>query len=156
MWIEPVIDRTSQDVDTALKKIREWKSQGNPSISDLKACFNISDINRIEGNIHHLSIKLNEYYYKQEIELREWEMLDIPTKADMDELIAKVELLVDKYFAIAGMPDIPNKLLNYEEVNDIEKILLMIKVAIIDMENSFKKCGAFKCGQKTFLPLKRS
>ncbi len=155
-FINPIFDRTQADVEYAINKIEQWKGEDNPAVTELKGALNVTDLNRIENNIQELSDLLNQYYYLQQNTQRTWALSDIGTVDAVNELLAKVQSLVDSYYVIYGSPSVPNKLNKYQEVNDVEKILFMIRAAIGDMVGSFKKCVTFKCGQTSFLPLKRS
>ena len=59
VWINPVYDRTQEDVEYAKQKIAEWIAadtmENSLVVHDLKGCLNVSDLNRIEGNIKYLA-----------------------------------------------------------------------------------------------------
>lgn len=66
VWIQPVYDRTNEDVAFAQEQIQKWidaKLSGNPvETYELKGCFNLTDINRIEGDIQYISDRLDELH----------------------------------------------------------------------------------------------
>jgi hypothetical protein len=148
-WLEPIFDRTQADVDFALGEIAKWK-RNDVSVSDvyeLKGCLNVSDINRIEGNIQYLAETLRKYYYFPTTTSKTWSMDGLPNTTDVSRIIGNIRKIISAYYADATAPALPNTILTYEQVNAIEKNLYLIKAMINDMAISFRECGTFNCGE---------
>lgn len=156
VWLEPIFDRTQADVEFALQKIAEWSASGNSQGGyELKGCLNVSDINRIEGNIAYLAETLEKYQYGVNVKTREWSISDLPTEQDIARIVNNTCELLEAYYVPHGIPALPKEMLSYGEVNDVEQILSFIKEVLDSMIGSFKKCNTFRAGSKVILPTKR-
>lgn len=145
-WSEPIFDRTQADVDFAIKKIQEWKNSGATNITDLKGCFNVSDLNRIEDNTRYLSDKLSELYYFSSVTTRHnWNVAHLPTQSDIDRIIQNTRTLILSISTEA--PELPTTLLTIDDVNCIEFNLYKIKMILDEMTTSSVECGTFDCGE---------
>ncbi len=156
-WKEPVFDRTKADVDFAIAQIKEWKkATGSISFKNLKGCFNVKDMNRIESDLDYLNNLLEDYYYgKVDFEPKHWDSEGIPDITDIKRLTNGLKERLKSFEGITN-PKVPEQLLDYKEVNDYEELLFKLKRAIETMEKCFKKCGTFKSGQNIFLPIERT
>lgn len=147
-WVKPVYDRTLADVTFALQKIQEWKANGTTDTTDLKGCFNASDLLRIENNMRYLADELNSLYYRNDVATeRNWSMSSLPNAANITRLINNVNKLWTAYFMPPNSPNLPTSLITYEQVNALEKNLYLIKNMMDSMINSFRECGTFECGE---------
>ena len=152
-WISPVFDRTYNDVLTAIEKIEEWKDTSQPITTDLKACLNYDDLNRIEGNIDYLQTEFNNLGYSVSLVIKTWTNSGLP---NMDDFTRILENITTLYNLITTPSSLPTNMLNYEEVNKMEKCIYEIKILLEAMITDFQKCGMFKCGARRMLPLRRS
>lgn len=141
-WISPVRDRTQSDVDYAISQIKS----GNNS-TEFKGCFNVTDINRIENNTRYIADRLNVLKYTNSIETKLWDMYGIPNITEVTRLINNVSKIIAAYYKPDGSPSLPSTLLTYEQVNNLEQMLYMIKHLIDNEENAFRYCGTFNCGE---------
>lgn len=141
-WISPIYDRTQSDIDYALSQIKK----GNNSL-ELKGCFNVTDINRIENNCRYIADRLNVLKYTNTITTKTWDIYGVPNITEVARLINNVVLLIDAYYQSPDAPLLPSTLLTYEQVNSLEKNLYMIKHLIDEEENEFRFCGTFNCGE---------
>lgn len=159
MWIEPVFDRTQEDVDYAIQKIAEWITAditGNPlMVHDLKGCLNVSDINRIESNVEYLSQQLASYYYTPDTNIKSWTKVGTPNENDIKRILYNVRALIEGFYQQSNAPDVPVSLVGYEDVNAVEKNLSLIKELLDYMVKSFKSTGTFYSGSILFLPIRR-
>lgn len=159
VWIDPVFDRTQADVDFATQKIAEWIAgsiTGNPLVVyDLKGCLNVSDINRIEGNIAYLADEFSRLYYPPDTSVKSWTAAGIPNEQDISRILYNVRALITAYYQQDKAPNVPENLLGYNEVNAVEENLSLIKQLLDCMVGSFRKSGTFKSGQSMFLPIRR-
>lgn len=158
-WITPVTDRTQEDVEFAITKIAEWIAGNithNPLVVyDLKGCLNVSDINRIENNIEYLSKNLTKMGYTPSVVSKSWEMSGIPNERDIFRILANVRAIISAFYQQDSAPNVPSTILRYEDANDIEKNLELIKELLDCMVSSFRKSNTFKAGSRTFLPMRR-
>lgn len=162
VWGNPVFDRTLEDVEFAIRKIAEWKKSHTHSdgilendVYDLKGCLNLSDLNRIEGNIAYLAEKMESYSYSPNIHDKQWSKTDMPNQNDMERIIENVRALISAYYSPDNPPQLPTTMLSYSDINAIEENLYLIKQLLDCMESSFKKVGKIKSGSTTFLPIRR-
>ncbi len=146
-WIRPIYNRTQEDVDEAIKKLNEWITTGETNITDLKGCFNVSDLNRIEGNIKYLSDTLNSLYYFSTVTTKTWGKDGLPTVTDINRLIANVRKIITAYHQSSNAPSLPTTLTTFEEVNDLEENLYRLKTLLDNMVQAFPECGAYTCGE---------
>lgn len=155
MWVTPIYDRTLLDVEFAKTKIAEWIAGESSVVYDLKGCLNVSDINRIENNINYLSGKLNELGYVNTTYTKSWNKLGLPTQQDINRIINNIKELITAFYQQSSAPNVPDKMVDYNDINAIEKNLELIKEIIDIMINSFKLSGALQSGQTIILPLRR-
>jgi hypothetical protein len=141
-WIRPIYTRAQKDVDYAISQIK----QGNNSL-ELKGCFNVTDINRIENNSRYIADRLNVMKYTNHIETKSWDMYGVPDSDDVFRLINNVAKIIDAYYIPNDAPTLPLTLLTYKDANALEKNLYMIKNLVDDEENEFRYCGTFSCGE---------
>lgn len=146
-WINPVFDRTQEDVDFALSKLAEWKNSCDTNVYELKGCMTVSDINRIEGDIQYLSDHLSELYYFPNVTTKTWNMNGLPDVDDVSRIIGNVQKMITAYFQSSNAPNLPNTMLTYVQVNNLEENLYLIKNILEDMILSFRECGTFYCGE---------
>lgn len=154
-WIDPIFDRTQADVDFAIRKIAEWVATDGAMAYDLKGCVNVSDINRIEGNIAFLSEKLTELHYPPDTAIKTWSRSSMPTAQDIERILYNVKALITAFYKHDDSPDVPSSLARYSDVNAVEENLHLIKYLLDIMVGSFRKSGTFQSGSTMFLPIRR-
>lgn len=201
VWREPIFDRTSEDVEFAIQKLKEWKQshthssdirvendtllvrdEGTAYVTDdklvsqhegiayvendvliihvgdvyeLKGCFNLSDLNRIESNIEFLAEKMEGFAYTPNIHGKQWSREDMPNQDDMSRIIDNIRSLISAFYSPDNPPSLPTTMLSYDDINAIEENLYLIKQLLDVMQTSFKKVGTIKSGSTTFLPIRR-
>lgn len=144
-WETPIFDRTQADIDFARQKIREWKSSGDRNTTNLKGCFNVSDINRIENNIQFLSDNLSELYYFSTVTTKTWDKSGLPTVDDINRLIQNTLTIISSI--CEDTPELPTTLLTIEDVNCLELNINKLKMILDNMTASFLECDTFECGE---------
>lgn len=156
-----VYDRTAQDVETA-------RTQRGTTLTPLKGCYNITDLNRVEAATKTLAAALTAAGYPVEIapvlkgskaEDREWREGDIVRRAQWTTYLDNVQKLRDVYYTLAETGELPKPTdkLDYQGANTIEKILADIDLLIGCMKASYRRCGTFRAGNNAaHLPLKGS
>jgi hypothetical protein len=158
-WKTPVIDRTAEDVTFAKQKIAEWitaiQTGEYAETFELKGCLNVSDLNRIEGNIKYLNDMLGELGYPVGVTTREWGRSDIPTTEDVSRIINNVREIILSYYQQEGVTALPSGMGGYNQINAIEENLLKIKELLDCMINSYQRSGAFTSDGMRMLPIRR-
>lgn len=159
VWIDPVFDRTQEDVSFAEEKIQEWikaKLTGNPvETYELKGCLNLTDINRIESNIQYLSDRLNELHYPPGTSCKVWERSGLPTERDIRRILSNVNLIISAYYQQDDVSAVPDDMGTYTDINAIEENLYRIKQLLDSMIAGFQKSGMFRSGAMRALPIRR-
>jgi hypothetical protein len=201
VWREPIFDRTSEDVEFAIRKLAEWKQshthstdirveddtllvrdEGTAYVSDdkfaletegvayvendvlvvhvgdvyeLKGCFNLLDLNRIEGDIAFLAEHMEEFAYAPNIHGKEWNRGDMPTQNDMSRIVENIRALISAFYSPDNPPSLPSTMLSYNDINAIEENLYLIKQLLDVMQTSFKQVGTIKSGSRMILPIRR-
>lgn len=124
-------------------------------VYDLKGCLNTIDINRIENNIAYLSQKLSELDYQSSVSVKQWVKDDLPTTIDITRIIDNVKTLIASFHQMSNAPTLPSKILTYEDANQLEQNIDLIKYLLDCMVSSFHQSGTLQSGTTTFLPLRR-
>lgn len=146
-WTPAVYDRTQGDVDFALSKIAEWKATGYTDTYELKGCLNVSDINRIENNIQYLSDNLSALYYFPHTVSKTWDMSGLPNIDDVNRIIGNIKKIISAYYRYSLAPELPETMLRFEHINDIERNLHYLRGMLVRMKRDFRECGTFNCGE---------
>ena len=200
-WREPIFDRTSEDVEFAIQKLKAWKESHTHSsdirvendalvvrdegtayvtneklvsqhdgiayvengvlvvhvgdVYELKGCFNLLDLNRIESNIAFLAEKMESFSYAPNIHGKQWSREDMPNQNDMSRIVDNIRSLIDAFYPPNNPPSLPSTMLSYEDINAIEENLYLIKQLLDVMQTSFKKVGTIKSGSGMILPIRR-
>ena len=201
VWRNPIFDRTSEDVEFAIRKIAEWKQSHTHStdirvendtlrvqdegtayviddkfaletegiayveddvlvvrvgdVYELKGCFNLLDLNRIEGDIDFLAENMENFSYSPNIHGKEWNRGDMPNQNDMSRIVDNIRALIDAFYPPNNPPSLPSVMLSYSDINAIEENLYLIKQMLDCMQTSFKQVGTIKSGSRMLLPIRR-
>lgn len=124
-------------------------------VYDLKGCLNVFDINRIEENIGFLSDKLTEYLYPNNIITKHWTKDNLPTEIELQRIIGNVQSLIESFYQVSDAPELPKAMLEYTDINKLERNIDLIKYLLDCMVSSFRKSRTFKSGSTMFLPIRR-
>lgn len=155
-WITPIFDRTQADVEAAKAKIAGWisavASGSAVTTEDLKACINASDLNRIEGNTKYLSEVWTAIGYPSTVTTKTWERNSSPDVDDIERMITNVQTVLAAFYGDSA-PELPDTMLDYEQVNMIERNLYYLKLLLDGGTGTFRKCSTFASGQARILPL---
>lgn len=126
-WIEPIYDRTEQDVlrvKQLIEEIKSGKAVQEEIVeykTDLKGALNRSDLERIVGNINYLADMLDVTIQTQTVP-------EIPRVSWYNVLLSNLNIVLNAYAKYPDTPEIPIQPLNtYEKWNIIEKIIWDIK-----------------------------
>lgn len=130
-----IIDRTAGDV-------RNRTSKG---------IYKYTDLNRVAHNVEYLAGLLNGYGYSVTVTPKtDWAQEDIPTFAQMADYLADVVTIKAAFYGTQTIPSTMDHI-DYEDANNIEKLLLEIETNINNMIAGFRKCGTQKCGTEVIL-----
>lgn len=124
-------------------------------VYELKGCFNLLDLNRIESNIDFLAESMETFGYSPNIHGKQWGRVDIPTQNDMSRIIENIRALISAFYSPYNPPSLPTSMLSYSDINAIEENLYLLKQMLDCMQTSFKKVGTIKSGSKMLLPIRR-
>lgn len=110
----------------------EWDA-GN-----MKGAYNVSDLNRVGKALNYVRDRLHlaGYVGKKAFTAKEdWGLNDVPTAADLAYYLAAVKVIHDAMAFYRATPPPPNfsGALDYNEANNIEKILIDVDELITKM-----------------------
>ena len=134
-WIEPITDRTQNDID---KK----KDKGYLSYADL---------NRIESNTEYIKGLLMSYGYDGiavcDITFKSWSIGDVLTRNDADRIRNNITNLITAFHSLGETQNIvSNNTFNYQQINILEFDLRELEKYISIMSKSFDYQGTTYCG----------
>lgn len=157
-WIVPVVDRTLLDVQDALVQIEAWRTQvangHSPTVTELKGCLNVTDLNRIESNTRYISELLQGYGFQMNVTTKvDWTDECLPNVDDVNRIIDNIKEIRNKYYEPAGMPSLPQTMVSFSDINAIEQSLLLFREMLLAMVRAFRRSGTFRCGQDMKLPM---
>ena len=124
-------------------------------VYELKGCFNLLDLNRIEGDIDYLAEQMESFSYSPNIRGKQWNKVDMPNQNDMSRIVENIRSLISAFYTPDNPPSLPTTMLSYNDINAIEENLYLIKQMLDVMQTSFKKVGTIKSGAKAILPIRR-
>ena len=124
-------------------------------VYELKGCFNMLDLNRIEGDIDYLAEMMESFSYSPNIRSKQWNRVDMPNQNDMSRIVDNIRSLISAFYPPDNPPSLPTTMLSYDDINAIEENLYLIKQMLDVMQTSFKKVGTIKSGTRAILPIRR-
>lgn len=152
--MELITDRTAQDVE----RWRELKDKGWAGMTpeeqtqwmgDMKGCYGAADMNRVEGAVELLAARLSRRGYPVSPEVKtNWTRSDIPTAEDLNRYFGNVAKLRKSIAVFPATPPVPGtgNRMDYIMANNLEKILLDVERAIVNMEESWLYAGEAVAG----------
>lgn len=148
-----IYDRTESDVENS-KIIRETKIQKGLSLTEEETAvmergtLTISTLNRIEKKQEDLSNKFEDMaYFGEKIDTKSWDSSNIFFKNDYERILLNLRKLIRIFFIYSTTPNIPTVSFHYQSVNDLEKILYDLEEMVKDVENNYRECGIYRCGE---------
>lgn len=146
-WIEPVFDRTEEDV--RLAKAYN-KGTAESAASEYKGALNTSDLNRIEGNCGYLAELLHSCGYTAHIASikTDWTMNDFPTMAEFTRIRDNITELLNIYAQAEDMHDMrTDDRTDHVDVNNMEFDLYRINEMIANMKAIYMYSGELYGGE---------
>jgi len=124
----------------------EWDA-GN-----MKGAYNVSDLNRVGAALNYLRDRLAEASYLSQVAFvakTDWTATDVPTASDLFSYLRYVSIIREALAQYATTPATPSYTggLDYQEANDIERILLDVDMLINNMLAARYYCGELYSGE---------
>jgi hypothetical protein len=140
-----ITDRTQSDVDR-WRELRDkgWnsmtESERNEWSESMKGAYNDSDMLRVDEAIKYITNRLNESGYNISIDpYSQWSEDEIPSSNQLSYYLSCIKSLRNILTVYQETPQVPSSMsiINYQDANDIEKILFDIDELITNMLKSF-------------------
>lgn len=143
--LQLITDRTQADVEYAknlhekglskmtAEELKEWAN-------GLKGWYDYRDLNRVGEAIIYVRDRLKAVGEVVAVEPKiDWTLNDLPTYGAIAEYLNNIEILRNVITVPANTPETPTSgvLLNYEEANDIERILAVLESLITNIERIY-------------------
>ena len=124
----------------------EWDA-GN-----MKGAYNVSDLNRVGEALNYLRDRLAAASYLSKVAFiakTDWTEADIPTTSNLFDYLRYVSVIREALAQYATTPATPTYTggLDYQEANNIEKILVDVDQLITNMQAHRYYCGELFCGE---------
>lgn len=149
-----ITDRTKADVDYAKEiidsKVKLFLELTDEDLQILeRGTIGIGTINRIGSKQKDLKNKMETHgYFVKNIETKIWDHNDIFDENDFLQLINNTILLRDAFFVYSNTPENVYLSYDYENINNLEKILVDIEKILDYMIANFRECGTFYSGDE--------
>ncbi len=153
--LQLITDRTKEDVARVLKLSEKGLENMTTAeleeyLSGLKGAYNASDLNRVESAVKYIADRFTVVGMHPEVDVHVlWDSSMYPDPAEMDRYLANIITLRALLPMAEDVPQVPPDMdkLNYEEANDIEKILLAVDDAITRISKSWYYSGDIYAGE---------
>ena len=153
--LQLITDRTKEDVARALKLSEKGLENMTTAeleeyLSGLKGAYNASDLNRVESAVKYIADRFAIVGMFPEVNVYVlWDRSMYPDPAEMDRYLTNIITLRALLPMAEDVPQVPPDIdkLNYEEANDIEKILLAVDDAITRISKSWYYSGDIYAGE---------
>lgn len=152
---ELVTDRTLADVQR-WRTLRD-KGYANMTAAEraewdagLKGAYNYTDLNRVGEAMNYIRERLvAAHYFCDVVSKTDWTAADIPTPAEITAYIDKVACIRETLAQLPTTPTAPEYTggLDYQEANDIERILSDVELLINNMLAARFLCGELYSGE---------
>lgn len=148
-----ITDRTQEDVDSAKNiidsKVKLFLELTDEDLITLeRGTIGIGTINRIGSKQEELKNKMETNgYFVENIITKTWDYNDIFDETDFLQLINNTILLKEAFFVYSDTPANIYLSYDYENINNLEKILVDIEKILDYMIANFRECGTFYSGE---------
>ena len=147
-----ITDRTQADVEYA-KSLHEKGLSGMTAeelaewTNGLKGWYDYRDLNRVGEAMIYIRDRLKALGEVVNVQPRtDWSLTDLPTHSAIAEYLSNVEKLRSVMPVPIETP-VSGLLLNYEEANDIERILEFLEILIDKIEQAYLYSGEIYAGE---------
>lgn len=153
--IQLITDRTKADVERAATLSAKGMANMTAGeleeyLSGLKGAYNASDLNRVESAVKYIADRFTVVGMFPEVDVHVlWDRSMYPEPAEMERYLTNISTLRALLPMAEDVPQVPPDMdkLNYEEANDIEKILLAVDDAITRISKSWYYSGDIYAGE---------
>lgn len=148
-----ITDRTKADVYSAKEiidsKVKLFLELTDEDLQILeRGTIGIGTINRISNKQISLKNKMESNgYFVKNINTKIWDYNDIFGENDFLQLINNTFLLRDAFFTYLDTPANVYLSYDYENINNLEKILVDMEKILDYMIANFRECGTFYSGE---------
>lgn len=148
-----ITDRTKADVDSAKEiidsKVKLFLELTDSELQTLeRGTIGIGTINRISNKQISLKNKMERNgYFVKTISTKTWDYNDIFGENDFFQLINNTVLLREAFFTYSDTPANVYLSYDYENINNLEKILVDMENILDYMIANFRECGTFYSGE---------
>lgn len=148
-----ITDRTKADVDSAKEiidsKVKLFLELTDSELQTLeRGTMGIGTINRISTKQIYLKNKMERNgYFVKTISTKTWDYNDIFDESDFSQLINNTILLREAFFTYSDTPQNVYLSYDYENINNLEKILVDMENILDYMIANFRECGTFYSGE---------
>lgn len=145
-----IFDRKKRDIDSAINiinsKVKNFMSLSEEDLETLeKGTININTLNRIENKQAELKSLLDSHsYFVGEIITKQWGYNDIFSIDDFNRIISNIFTLKKSFFVYSNSPKDFFTTYDYENLNNLEKILFDLESMIEYMVSNYRECGTFE------------
>lgn len=158
MFESLITDRTGKDVyDFMRLREKGWNKMTTAEreqwSAGMKGAYNASDLNRVYSALGYLREILISAGYLSGREFfvkTDWAEGEVITYIDLREYLTAVEAVRNAMTQFETTPPTPANIgsLNYQDANDIEKILIDIhEIAKLMIASEYNYCGELYCGE---------
>lgn len=152
-----ITDRTSGDVNK-VKLLLDKISAGTITTEELeefktaiKGAYNANDINRVGTAMNFVVDIFNGLCYNVDVSRdTNYTMQDIFSSKDIEKYLKDIEKIRMGFGVDFVAPKTPKKLNNYQEANDIERILENVYQFLQNMIAEFRYSGTFYAGEDDY------
>ena len=147
-----IYNRAKNDVDNALRirieKVQRFIKLSADDIEILERGFvTINTINRVEQKQAELyNAFVNAGYYCKKIINKSWQAGDIFKDDDFERLISNDDILKVAFFPLSETPMQVLAKYDFQNLNNLEKILFDLGENYEYMLANWKRCGMYRCG----------
>lgn len=153
--LQLITDRTKEDETRALKLSEKGLENMTAAeleeyLAGLKGAYNASDMNRVESAVKYIADRFTVVGMHPEVNVYVlWSRDMYPEPAEMDRYLKNIGILRALLPMAPDVPPVPPDMdrLNYEEANDIEKILLAVDDAITRISKGWYYSGDIYAGE---------
>ena len=150
-----IFDRTLVDVQYA-QQLNTLNLSGMSTeqlaeyLSSLKGAYNAGDLNRVESAVNYLveRLKIAGNYLNLSIKTS-WTTYEYVTLSEAERYLYNIDTIKSCFISPDDMPDVPAELdnLDFQEANDIEKILYMVDTIITNISQAWLYSGDIFSGE---------
>jgi hypothetical protein len=149
-WTTPVTDRTYDDIANAKAQIAAWLAAPGSAVTDLKGCLNVSDTQRIFGNMQYVSDALNMLGYSNSmVPFPAVSYVTVPTADTLvSAILGNLRTLVAAAPQALEIDPVPFSMNTFGDVNTVERVELLLKQFLDFIVMTFRYSGTVVSGDR--------